>query len=146
MKSRAKGLLARKMDDPAYRRRHEESYELLKLEVQFLNALEKKNWTYADLAKVMHTQKSGISRDLKDGGLRSASMARVAKMAEALGLKLFSFCVAERKAKRVLPIINNLVAETQELLSEPEMLKGVRKAKRDIEAGRTYPLTQVFGS
>lgn len=109
MKPKAKGLLARKMEDPAYRKRHEESYELLKLEVQLLNALERKHWTYADLAKVMHTQKSAVSRDLKAGGLRSASMARVAKMAEALGLRLFSFCVAEEKAKQALPIIRKLV-------------------------------------
>ena len=98
------------MEDPSYRKRHEESYELFKLEVQFLNALEKKHWTYGDLAKVMNTHKSGISRDLKGGGLKFASMARVAKMAEALGLKLFSFCVAEKKAKLVLPVIRKLVA------------------------------------
>lgn len=109
-KERPKGLLARKMEDPAYRKRHEESYELLKLEVQLLNALEKKHWTYSDLAKVMGTQKSGISRDLKGGGLQSASMSRVAKMAEALGLKFFSFCVEENKAKLVLPLIKRLVA------------------------------------
>ena len=107
---KSKGLLARKMEDSAYRKRHEESYELFKLEVQFLNALEKKHWTYADLAKVMHTQKSGISRDLKGGGLKFASMARIAKMAEALGLKFFPFCVAEKKAKQVLPVIIKLVA------------------------------------
>lgn len=112
MKAKARGLLARKMEDPAYRRRHEESYAMLRLEIQFLNALERKNWTYSDLARVMHTQKSAISRDLKDGGLRSASMARVAKMAEALGLKLFSFCVAEKNAKRALPVIKRLAAMT----------------------------------
>ena len=109
-KEKAKGLLAKKMEDHSYRKRHEESYELFKLEVQLLNALEKKNWTYADLAKVMHTQKSGISRDLKNGGLKSASMARVAKMAEALGLKFFSFCVAEKKAMQVSPVIKRLLA------------------------------------
>ena len=107
---KAKGLLARKMADPAYRKRHEESYELFRLEVQFLNALERKHWTYADLAKVMHTQKSGISRDLKGGGLQSASIARVAKMAEALGLRFFSFCVAEDKAEQALPVISRLAA------------------------------------
>lgn len=107
---KAAGLLARKMRDPAYRKRHEESYELFKLEVQFLNALERKHWTYADLAKVMGTQKSGISRDLKGSGLRSASIARLARMAEALGLRFFSFCVAEKKAKRVLPVIKKLLA------------------------------------
>jgi len=107
---KTKGLLARKMEDPAYRKRHEESYELFRLEVQFLNALERKHWTYADLAKVMHTQKSGISRDLKGGGLQSASIARVAKMAEALGLRFFSFCVAEEKADQILPVITRLAA------------------------------------
>ena len=109
-KGKTRGLLARKMDDPVYRKRHEESYELLKLEVQLLNALEKKHWTYADLARVMHTQKSAISRDLKGGGLRSASMARVAKMAEALGLRFFSFCVPESKASRFLPAIRRMAA------------------------------------
>ena len=112
MKTKGKphGLLARKMGDPAYRKRHEESYELLKLEVQLLLALERKHWTYADLARVMHTQKSAISRDLKGGGLRSASMSRIAKMAQALGLRFFSFCVAEDKAGEVLPFIRKMVA------------------------------------
>jgi transcriptional regulator with XRE-family HTH domain len=110
MKNKAKGLLERKMADPTYRKRHEESYALFRIEVQLLNALEKKHWTYDDLAKVMHTQKSGISRDLKGGGLQSASMARVARMAEALGLRLFSFCVAEKNASRVIPAIKKLVA------------------------------------
>ena len=109
-RGKAKGLLARKMEDPAYRKRHEEGYELFKLEVQLLNALEKKHWSYADLAKVMGTQKSGISRDLKGGGLQSASISRVRKMAKALGLKFFSFCVAEEKAEQALPVIRKLVA------------------------------------
>ena len=109
-KEKPRGLLARKSEDYSYRKRHEESYELLKLEVQFLNALERKHWTYADLARAMHTQKSAVSRDLKGGGLRSASLARVGKMAEVLGLRLFSFCVAEDKASRVLPLIKKMAA------------------------------------
>lgn len=108
IKGKPRGMLAKKMDDPAYRKRHEDSYELLKLEVQLLNALERKHWTYADLARAMHTQKSAVSRDLKGGGLRSASMARVARMAEVLGLRLFSFCVAEERVERVLPAIKKL--------------------------------------
>lgn len=109
-KEKPRSLLERKMQDPAYRKRHEESYELLKLEIQLLNALERKHWTYADLAKVMHTQKSAISRDLKGGGLETASMARIAKMAEALGLRLVSFCVDEEKVGQVLPLIKKLAA------------------------------------
>ena len=110
MKTKAKGLLARKMADPAYRKRHEESYELFKLEVQILNALERKHWTYADLAKVLGTQKSAISRDLKGGGLRAASMDRIAKMADALGLRFVPFCIAESKVKQAIPIIQRLAA------------------------------------
>ncbi|MBI5202675.1 MAG: hypothetical protein HY925_13875, partial [Elusimicrobia bacterium] len=44
------------------------------------------------------------------GGLRSASLARIGKMAEVLGLRLFSFCVAEKKASRVLPVIRKMAA------------------------------------
>jgi antitoxin YefM len=36
--------------------------------------------------------------------------------------------------------------ETLELLSTPGVLAGVRKAKKDIKAGRTYSLAQLFGS
>ncbi len=107
-KGKAKGLLERKMEDPAYRSRHEESYELFKLEVQMLNALERKHWSYSDLAKVMGTQKSAISRDLKGGGLKTASMDRITRMAAALGLKFLPFCVAASKAKQVLPLIQRL--------------------------------------
>ena len=109
-KGKTKGLLARKMEDAAYRKRHEESYEFFKLEVQLLNALEKKHWTYSDLAKAMGTQKNAISRDLMGHGLQKASMDRIAKMAEALGLRFMPFCVAESKAKQALPLIQKLVA------------------------------------
>lgn len=108
-KTKATGVLERKMSDPAYRKRHEKSYELFKLEVQLLNALERKHWSYSDLAKVMGTQKSAISRDLKGGGLQKASMDRIAKMAEALGLKFVPFCVAESKVKQALPVLRKLL-------------------------------------
>ena len=36
--------------------------------------------------------------------------------------------------------------ETLELLSTPGVLEGVRKARKDVKAGRTYSLAQVFGS
>ena len=36
--------------------------------------------------------------------------------------------------------------ETLELLSTPGVLKGVRKAKKDIARGRTYSMDEVFGS
>lgn len=38
------------------------------------------------------------------------------------------------------------LVETIELLSTPGVLAGVRKARKDIKAGRTYSLAEVFGS
>lgn len=111
MKPKGKGLLARKMEDPAYRARHEESYELLKLEVQLLNALERKGWTYDDLAKALGTHKSAISRDLKGRGLACASVDRIARMAEALGMRFVPFCIVESKANRALPVLRRLLSE-----------------------------------
>lgn len=35
--------------------------------------------------------------------------------------------------------------ETLELLSTPGVLEGVREAKKDIKAGRTHSLKEVFG-
>ena len=36
--------------------------------------------------------------------------------------------------------------ETLELLSVPGLLASVRKAEKDIKAGRTYSMAEVFGS
>ncbi len=35
--------------------------------------------------------------------------------------------------------------ETLEILSTPGMAESIRRAKRDIKAGRTYSLNEVFG-
>lgn len=109
-KGHVKSQLERDLENPEYRKRFEADYEAFKLEVQLLLALERKHWTYSDLARAVGTQKSHISRDLKGGGLGSASISRIAKMAEALGLKFFPLCVSERKIKQALPVIKKLVA------------------------------------
>lgn len=107
---RIKSQLSRDLEDPEYRRRFEADYESFKLEVQFLLALERKHWSYSDLAKAMGTQKSHISRDLKGGGLASASMSRITKMAEVLGLKFYPLCIPEKRMKEALPFIRKLAA------------------------------------
>jgi transcriptional regulator with XRE-family HTH domain len=109
-KWRVKSQLARELEDPEYRKRFEADYAAFKLEVQLLLALERKHWSYSDLAKAIGTQKSHISRDLKGGGLSSASLSRIAKMAEALGLRFIPLCISEKKAKQALPLILKLVA------------------------------------
>jgi antitoxin YefM len=37
------------------------------------------------------------------------------------------------------------LVETLELLSTPGVLKGVRKAKREIKKGHTYSIEDIFG-
>ena len=108
-KTKFKSIMDRQMEDPEYRRIFDQTWPAFQLEVQFLNALEHKHWTYEHLAKIMGTKKSGISRDLKAGGLQSASMSRIAKMAHALGLKFIPFCVSEKKIKKAMPVIKEFV-------------------------------------
>ena len=103
-----KSQLARDLENPEYRKRFEADYEAFKLEVQLLLALERKHWSYSDLARAVGTNKSHISRDLKGGGLGAASIARVTKIAAALGLKFVPLCISERKMKQALPIIKKL--------------------------------------
>ena len=102
--------MERDLENPEYRKRFESDYEAFKLEVQLLLALERKHWSYSDLARAMGTHKSHISRDLKGGGLASASISRIAKMAGALGLRFLPLCVPESKMKQFLPVIKKLVA------------------------------------
>jgi transcriptional regulator with XRE-family HTH domain len=105
-----KGTLNRKLEDPKYREQFEHGYELFKLEVQILNALEDKGWTYADLAKAAGTSKQNIWRDLKNGGLHKASMDRVAKIAEVLGLRMHAILISQKKEKQLLPKLRRVLA------------------------------------
>lgn len=109
-KTKFKSIADRQMEDPEYRKIFEESWPAFQLEVQLLNALERKHWSYSDLAKALHTHKSAISRDLKGGGLRTASISRIAKMADVLDMQFFPICVIEKKVKSAAPIIRKLIA------------------------------------
>ncbi len=108
-KVKYKTIMDKEMANPEFKKLFEETWPAFQLEIQMLNALERKNWTYADLAKAMHTQKSAVSRDLKGGGLKTASMSRIAKMAEVLGMKFFPLCLTEEEAKKAVPTIKKLV-------------------------------------
>ncbi|MFH1619893.1 MAG: helix-turn-helix transcriptional regulator [bacterium] len=109
-KNKFKTISDREMENPDFRKHFEETWPGFQLEVRLLNALERKHWSYSDLAKVMGTQKSGISRDLKGGGLQSASIARIAKISDALGLKFFPLCISAKEAKLILPFIKKQAA------------------------------------
>lgn len=98
-----KGILNKKLEDPKYRAEFERRNEFFKLEVHILLALEDKNWSYEDLAKAVGTSKQNIWRDLKNGGLHKASMDRVAKIAEVLGLRMHTILISQKKEKQLLP-------------------------------------------
>jgi len=105
-----KGTLNKKLEDPKVRERFDQGYELFQLEVQILNALEEKGWSYEDLAKAVGTSKQNIWRDLKNGGLRKASMDRVGKIAEVLGLRMHAILISQKKEKQILSKLHRVLA------------------------------------
>lgn len=99
MKSKEKGLLDRELEDPVRRKRFEAHYEGFKLEVQILAAMEKKGWSYADLARALGAHKSNISRDLRAGKINSATITRLTRIGEVLGLRFVPVFVPARSGK-----------------------------------------------
>jgi len=108
--SRAKSLIERKMENPAYRARFERDYPAFMLEVQILRAMERKGVTYSKLAKALHTSKSNISRDLSAGGIRLASLPRLSRLAEALGMEFVPIMVEQKREKAIMAKLQELVA------------------------------------
>jgi Trp operon repressor len=84
MRKKPKSLFDREMEKASFKRLYEKEKEAFGLEVQILKALEEKDLTYDDFAKMIGTQKANISRDLKSGGLSNATLSRISKMADAL--------------------------------------------------------------
>lgn len=109
---KTKSLLERKSDDPEYRKRREEQYAIFKLEAQILYALEQKGWSYSQLAVATHTSKSNISRDLKGGGLLNATLSRLTRMADTLGMRLITLLVPKEQAHFILPKIEGLIRQS----------------------------------
>lgn len=109
-KWRVKSQLARALEDPEYKKRFDADYEAFKVEVQLLLALERKHWSYADLAHAIGSQKSHVSRDLKGRGLGAASISRISRIAEALGLKFVPLCIPKDKFESSLPLLRKLAS------------------------------------
>ncbi len=109
-KNKKKSLFEKRMADNDFRRRFEKEYPAFNLEVQILNALEKKGWTYSKLAKAMGTSKSNISRDLSARGIRLARISRLAKMAQVLDSDFIPLLIPQKKEEKILPEIQKLVA------------------------------------
>lgn len=109
-RARAKSLIERKLMRQAYRARFEQNYPAFVLEVQLLKALERKGWTFERLARTLHTSKSNISRDLSAGGIRTASLPRLMRMAKALDMEFVPLLISQKRERTVLPKIQELAA------------------------------------
>jgi transcriptional regulator with XRE-family HTH domain len=105
-----KGWLNRKLEDPKYRKEFEDRGRFFRLEVQILLAMEDKGWTYEDLARAVGTTRQNIWRDLKNGGLHKASLDRIARIAQALGLHIHHILISPKKEKRLLPKLHKMLA------------------------------------
>lgn len=57
------------------------------------------------------------------------------------------FCIASKEGGAVLLSQEDYesLLETLELLSEPGLLKSIKKARKDIAEGRTFTMKEVFG-
>lgn len=117
---KVRSLLDRELQNEAFKKAFKDIEDSLRLEIQMLNALETKGITYSKLAETLNTSKSNISRDLRGGGLFTASISRVTKMAEALGMKLVTLLIPKEREKVVLPKIDELIRSSM-IPSIPEV-------------------------
>ncbi len=108
VEAKKRGMLARKLENPEFAEQFEEGFDAFELEVQILNALEAKEWSYSKLADAVKTSKSNISRDLNGGGLLSATISRVRRIADALGMKLVMFLIPKEQAHFIVPKLQDI--------------------------------------
>ena len=113
MKTRVKGLLERKLEDAGRRKRFDDAYSAFQIEVQILNAMEKKGWTFADLAQALGTHKSNISRDLSAGRINSATVSRLVRSGAVLGLQFLPLFIPMQAGKDVMPKIQKIIKVTK---------------------------------
>ncbi|MBN1445738.1 MAG: helix-turn-helix transcriptional regulator [Candidatus Omnitrophica bacterium] len=105
-----KSLFEKKMADRKFREKFEREYPVFELEVQVLSAIEKKGWTLSQLAKAMGTSKSNISRDLNSGGIKTATISRIARMAKTLDYDFVPLLIPRNKEGKFLSELQKLIA------------------------------------
>jgi hypothetical protein len=80
-------------------RRFETYVDELRLEQQFIDAMQAQNITGAELARRTKSKPAAISRDLA-GGLSSAKLGRVRQMAAAVGYDVLTVLVPRDPSER----------------------------------------------
>ena len=101
-------LFDQEMQRPTFRKAYRNEKKRFTLELQISRFLDEAGWTYAEFAKRTGTAKSHVSRDLK-GGLHSATVARIERIAKALHMRYLPLLIPENKAEKLIPQIMHLV-------------------------------------
>lgn len=92
-------LSARLRVDAGMARRIDAHLEELRLEQQFIDAMQAQHITGAELARRTKSKPASISRDLA-GGLSSAKLGRVREMADAVGCDVITILVPRDPIER----------------------------------------------
>lgn len=98
--SKSKTLFEKELERSGFREKYYRERTEFELELQILRALEERGYTYEEFARKIGTSKGNVSRDLKIRGLGKASMERIQKMAEALGLEFVPLLLPKDKKER----------------------------------------------
>jgi|SRR5579872_6378835 len=94
-----KSLSARLREDKEMARRIDVYVDELRLEQQFIDAMQAQNITGAELARRTKSKPAAISRDLA-GGLSSAKLGRLRQMAAAVGCDVVTVLIPHDPRER----------------------------------------------
>ena len=94
-----RSLSQRLRADAEMARRIDARLEELRLEQQFLDAMQAQHITGAELARRTKAKPASISRDLA-GGLSSAKLGRVRRMADAVGCDVITLLIPREPGER----------------------------------------------
>ncbi|HEY1977699.1 MAG TPA: hypothetical protein VGG89_14190 [Candidatus Baltobacteraceae bacterium] len=92
-------LSERLRKDPKRAARIDRYLEEIRLEQQFIDAMDEQKITAAELAKRVKSKPASISRDLH-GGLSEAKLGRVRKLADAVGYDVVTLLMPRDPARR----------------------------------------------
>lgn len=108
MNKKQKTLFEKEMENSRFKSAFEQERTEFELELQMLQALEDSGLIYEDFAKKVGTSKGNVSRDLRVGGLKKASLDRIQRMAAALNMDCITILLPKSPRKRRQKIANIL--------------------------------------
>ena len=110
--AKSRSLFEKEMEKKHFKENFKREYQELKLENQILLEMEAQGLTYEKFAKKIGSSKGNISRDLKGRGLQKATIDRIVRMAQALGLEFIPLLLPKDRRGRRKKIEELLEATT----------------------------------